>query len=786
MADLDTFLDGDHDDDEISLPDLGMNVNLQRLLAVSSTEPIKWFTKNDDTTKVTLDEARSSAWKSAKQEINFIRGKVQKAAGKKKVDIADLIDLVFGEDSELWAAFSRDIHISHETFLRFLGVFLLGSCHSKSCTQMYGTKSFIRSHANSLLPMESYKKIWGLIAEASLPAAIGQTTFWLSMQSAFNATCRKIFIIGINEIDLTLMIVLDDDKIHYETLKRDTDGLKVSRHIKDNRLGHVLHTAVLTYSGVVIGVEAERSEDDTIGSATKRLIVNQLRPSHGTNGPPNLRKVDFHSDRAYWSPDFHQWIIQSGADIGASTRKRSPDFPFTYDQKMRQNDTREDVPTSGGRRLFVKTSIQHGREISAIAYRNNGNVTLGMTSKFRGSNWDLVLENPDDKVNVMEHAWKYSVILSTAMVDLKEADVEQDDLLELISDLKIDHVTTNQNSPGWFLMRSFSITSSAADILLQELLKDFKLRKLQNSIATTAKIVFDFIFKNVPELATDDSENESDSESSESIDTSNDSTESDDEREFNINDIDANMSSWNKGGSILHMMAALDDGVVNQQLSNNLLGDYVIRMGGICKTKAANLSNIKAWLQSSVKRRPLLFLMKDDLVALALQKFGGAPSSYNKFTKEVLMDKLVGDSNGPDIQSQEGCRELWKRLIGCVLKSTFMLKLSGKGKEYAKVGHRNEEPLLEALLKSSENPHKVLQIMRPGLVSKHGYSYVKTSVDAIGFIKTEDGDLEIVGIEIKSRVTNASFQGEVNDRVEMSDDRVYEEIDLELQPRYVI
>jgi hypothetical protein len=76
--------------------------------------------------------------------------------------------------------------------------------------------------------------------------------------------------------------------------------------------------------------------------------------------------------------------------------------------------------------------------------------------------------------------------------------------------------------------------------------------------------------------------------------------------------------------------------------------------------------------------------------------------------------------------------------------------------------------------------------MRPGLVSKHGYSYVKTSVDAIGFIKTEDGDLEIVGIEIKSRVTNASFQGEVNDRVEMSDDRVYEEIDLELQPRYVI
>ncbi len=68
---------------------------------------------------------------------------------------------------------------------------------------------------------------------------------------------------------------------------------------------------------------------------------------------------------------------------------------------------------------------------------------------------------------------------------------------------------------------------------------------------------------------------------------------------------------------------------------------------------------------------------------------------------------------------------------------------SGKGKKYAKAGNRNEKPLLQALLKSSENPHKVLQIMRPGLVSKHGYSYIKTSVKAIGFIKIEDGDLEI-------------------------------------------
>ncbi len=41
MAELDTFLDGDHDDDEISLPDLGVSVNLQRLLTDSSSPSSK-------------------------------------------------------------------------------------------------------------------------------------------------------------------------------------------------------------------------------------------------------------------------------------------------------------------------------------------------------------------------------------------------------------------------------------------------------------------------------------------------------------------------------------------------------------------------------------------------------------------------------------------------------------------------------------------------------------------------------------------------------------------------
>ena len=161
--------------------------------------------------------------------------------------------------------------------------------HNKSCTQIYSDVSLIRKHAEKLMTMNDYIHMWDLISKASLPLQIGQMAFWIEIQAAFNASCRKLFIEGSQDIDLD--IVIDDDKIIFNTMKSDSDGLKVVRHVVDNRNGHVFHTAVYTYSGLVIGIEAERSEDDTTGSATKRLIVGQLRPSHGTARPPNLTNI---------------------------------------------------------------------------------------------------------------------------------------------------------------------------------------------------------------------------------------------------------------------------------------------------------------------------------------------------------------------------------------------------------------------------------------------------------------------------------------------------------------
>jgi len=240
MAELGEVLDDDDMDlEEMDPPDydLGMDLNLYYTHdnMSSATDSTIWSVKKDQQQlKVTLDGARSTAWKNGQKEIKFIiREKVRHLVGKKKVTVSLLLDLVFGKESEMFLAFSTHIHISHETFLRFLGVFLLGACHHKSCTQMYGDYSFIRSHVDTLLPISSYVDSWDRISKANLPAALGQTTFWLSFQSAFNAFCRKIFIVGTNENELRLSIILDDDKVHYESNKADSDGLKVIRHVND-------------------------------------------------------------------------------------------------------------------------------------------------------------------------------------------------------------------------------------------------------------------------------------------------------------------------------------------------------------------------------------------------------------------------------------------------------------------------------------------------------------------------------------------------------------------------
>jgi len=109
---------GEDDIDEI----FGFH-SLREIIASDSAMNHDWSTKKAENVKVTLDGARFQAWTKAKAEIRFVRERVRHLMrASDGSSVAKLLNLIFGEESDLWITFSRRINVTHDMFLRFLGV----------------------------------------------------------------------------------------------------------------------------------------------------------------------------------------------------------------------------------------------------------------------------------------------------------------------------------------------------------------------------------------------------------------------------------------------------------------------------------------------------------------------------------------------------------------------------------------------------------------------------------------------------------------------------------------
>jgi len=154
--------------------------------------------------------------------------------------------------------------------------------------------------------------------------------------------------------------------------------------------------------------------------------------------------------------------MPSGADI-LGTVKRSPMFPFTYDQKLSSSDTRQVVDPSGFKTLFMKKLTVSGKNITGLAYRDGkGGVTLGLTTCEHMRHWDLVLEDPKcAKQQMGEEKLPW-------FEKLHDQKTASENNTYLFTALHVIPLTVNQNTPEWFLMRIFACTSSASDNLLAD------------------------------------------------------------------------------------------------------------------------------------------------------------------------------------------------------------------------------------------------------------------------------------------------------------------------------
>jgi hypothetical protein len=160
------------------------------------------------------------------------------------------------------------------------------------------------------------------------------------------------------------------------------------------------------------------------------------------------------------------------------------------------------------------------------------------------------------------------------------------------------------------------------------------------------------------------------------------------------------------------------------------------------------------------------------LIEECISKFGGKKSTYESSTNERLICRLATYQNDPSYIALQNHRACFPQpegvflvrtsLLRQIVKSSFLPRLTAKGREFCKLGHDLEIPFARKLLQQSKEgltKFTMEKIYRVGLVGKRDHLYAKASCDFIAGVIIKGENL-LVRVECKARVTPATDQRE--------------------------
>jgi hypothetical protein len=479
--------------------------------------------------------------------------------------------------------------------------------------------------------------------------------------------------------------------------------------------------------------------------------------------------------------------LPSGSDF-CGTKKRAKDTPFTYLQELSKNDKRSKIDTLGGKTLFLKR-LAHpsGKTVRCYGYRNgNGGVTLAYSTFHDGYDWEFVVLNHSDlewydRLPGMDDNEKIHICYFPLRINGSEHLLP--DTVEALVDLQLNVLTREQVTPEWFLMRFASFTSRSGYFAFNCIYK----QKIANWIEQSDnedsgnenndnpwRIIADFAGKPYedPEEANDD------------------------EEDPNIGEEDG------EDNYVISLEAVLEEKDLCYDADELLIGaqdekyelykQLLVKGGGnLSKANSAvtrqrnDFKNLAKWFKAPIQIRPIFFnqkRLKEAVIGLKLFPLvGSVPNGVEDLRKSLTTyfesnpdqtRPLIFDDT--EAASEKTLDDSEKLLKQC-LESYYLKKLEGKPRQYARRGSELEEPVLQRfVLEMEKTPHlyndlKILQIVRVGLVQRISRPWVKASIDAIASIQVADVDgykmVSMIGIEVKSRVTDKTAQQELETQV---------------------
>ena len=283
--------------------------------------------------------------------------------------------------------------------------------------------------------------------------------------------------------------------------------MKRCRHIRDNVLGHTVHTAGLSGTGVPLCACFER-EEKTQSQVYERMLKRMFGSRTG-NSLPNLqgmciiiiifpkrivsycisriesystilflivcgissfciKGITFCSDRGYWTPSLlFDFILRCGGDV-VGTVAWCFWYPLTF-VKVERDGTeaadkhnRIEIPMKGQKDEFYKTLKWAQATIRATCYRSGTGtaISLAMSSIHHNPIFDPNLSFPKN------HKWYFDSRLSQEDWNAKAFPVVAElsiDGFDSIKNLPIRPLSLVQGDTVWFIMRLLSLSSSTVD-----------------------------------------------------------------------------------------------------------------------------------------------------------------------------------------------------------------------------------------------------------------------------------------------------------------------------------
>jgi hypothetical protein len=579
--------------------------------------------------------------------------------------------------------------------------------------------------------------------------------------------------------------------------------LQSSRHVRRNRNGFVCHHLVLTASGLLVGLSFERYLDTT-ESTIKRIIMSQFFATQGGNlqlAVPDMSFLRAFGDRAYQIKSLlEHFFLRGGAGIHG-TIARNLRNPFTFDQKLKEGDERTNVPTTGGKTLFIKEAVVHGIPLQAFAFRNGyKGVILTISSIESGYDWDCVLKDPGDYQWYKQHQQKlipYDEVLRRSFHPAlgsnstnKKAPAISDDMVNAIMAAPIQPTTMVQRGADWFNNRGMSLTSRSVEQGVGIFSGD------ENELDHGASWVFIKNYVAVAGLRSYSLADE-DEESKEEDGNGNGGTgggeqqgehqqdeenkDDDDDDEYTI-DVDRLLKDdpdyVDEVIDRLQSMPSYSDELVKTVLTR--IGASMSAAQTELRRDRADRKKFEAWLNLPALLRPVYFQTAAKLRAFAKSLLPICPLpakaseavAQNSLVEHLTMNPLTTvDCGAQEVSTSSLIAQLTKkqRLMRSFIVAAFLPKLATEERRDTKRGLDLEAPMVRNLLRDSAKQKTIFEIQEVAsapLVCRNGLHCPSTnqpihsaccSLDFAATIRHPlTGKHELAGIECKGRVKPAT------------------------------